>query len=130
MLLPDTSVWVEYFRRGSDGAAGPLDELAARRELVTCGPVVVELLAGTSRDDRERLSRTLEGLPWVDLGRREWIRVGEIAGELRAAGATVALTDIEIAVAAMTAEAVVWSADSDFERIAAVVGELQTRPLA
>jgi predicted nucleic acid-binding protein len=73
MVLPDTSVWVEYLRadppapEGTEGAAGeeqdagadastvdatdpsPLDELDSlieAEQVLTCGPVVAELMAG------------------------------------------------------------------------------------
>jgi len=129
VLLPDTSVWVEYLRHGDEGRASGLDELVARREVVTCGPVVAELIAGTGRRDRDRVARVLEGIGWSELGYADWLRVGEVAAELRAEGKTVPLTDVEIAVAALAAGAAVWSGDSDFERIAGVVKDLELQPL-
>jgi predicted nucleic acid-binding protein len=64
-------------------------------------------------------------LPWVDLRRPEWRRVGHVGALLRERGATVALTDIEIAVAAEAADAALWTFDSDFQRIAAVMPNLR-----
>ncbi|MGH2761220.1 MAG: PIN domain-containing protein [Thermoleophilaceae bacterium] len=129
MVLPDTSVWVEYLRRGDRGRAGEIDELVARQKVVTCAPVVAELLAGTSRADRARLAAVLAALPWAELGRAQWIRVGGVAAELRGAGLAVPLTDVEIAVAAVEARATLWSADSDFERVAGSLENLELRPL-
>lgn len=120
-LLPDTSIWVEYLRDGASSSAGRLLAPAvASGDVLACGPVVAELLAGASPSDREPLNEVLSGLAWAELGRREWTAVGRMAAELRAAGATVPLTDVEIAVAAISAGAELITLDSDFERIAGV----------
>lgn len=129
--LPDTSAWVHYLRRGPEDPWGSqVGDALENSELLTCGPVVAELLTGTSERDRERLSATLRALDWVDLGRSEWIAVGELAAELRSAGETVPLTDVSIAVAALEAEAELLTADSDFDRIARVEPALRLRLLS
>lgn len=47
-----------------------------------------------------------------------------MAAELRERGETVALTDVEIAVAAEHADAALWSNATDFERLQRVMEEL------
>ena len=70
--------------------------------------------------------RTLfAGLTWADIDRSAWNRVGDVAAELRALGDTVPLTDIEIAVAAESADARLWSWNSDFDRLARVMPGLR-----
>ena len=124
-LLADTSVWVGYLRGGADTRSGRLLAPALQRgDCLICGPVAAELLAGTSPRDRDRLAESLLGLEWVDLGRSEWLAVGRLAAELRMGGATVPLTDVEIAVAAIAAEAELATSDSDFDRIAAADSRL------
>ncbi len=124
-VLADTSVWVEYLRRGRGSGAARLDDLLVAGEVVLCGPVVAELLAGARSPDRARLWLLLTGLPWVDLGPVQWQRVGEAAARLREEGASVALTDIQIAVAAVDSYSRLWTRDSDFERVRAALPELQ-----
>jgi predicted nucleic acid-binding protein len=124
-VLADTSVWVDYLRHGRDGDARGLDPLLASGEVVVCGPVVAELLAGTAERQRGELWQLLSGLDWADLGRPEWRRIGEVAADLRAAGSSVPLTDIEIAVAAVAVGARLWSGDGDFDQIAAVLDRLE-----
>lgn len=123
-VLADTSIWVDYLRGGINGPGGRLDGLLASGEVVVCGPVVAELLAGVVASHCDDLWQLLSGLPWADLGRAEWRRVGDLAALLRSSGSSVALTDIEIAVAATAAGARLWSRDSDFDRIEGVFGEL------
>jgi predicted nucleic acid-binding protein len=125
IVLPDTSVWVDYLRSGTDGPAAALDELLARESAVVCGPVLAELLAGTPAGQRDALWHALEALPWADLDRVAWRRVGEVAQELRASGESVPLTDLAIAVAAVGAGAAVWTRDQDFERVRSVLSELE-----
>lgn len=123
-VLPDTSIWVEYLRRGPDGAAWELDGLLEGGVVVVCGPVAAELLAGATPPDRGSLWKMLRGLPWTPLGTEEWGRVGEVCGRLRERGQTVPLTDVCIAVSAIAGDATLWTADADFDRIETVAGEL------
>ncbi len=124
-VLPDTSIWVDYLRSGTAGAAAALDDLLSRESAVVCGPVLAELLAGTPAERRDELWHALEALPWAELDRHAWRCVGEVAHDLRAAGASVALTDLAIAVAAVSADASVWTRDDDFDRIRTVLPELE-----
>lgn len=128
-VLPDTSIWVDYFR-GAEPAATSLDRLLAEEEPVMCGPILAELVAGVTATRRDELWLALAGLPFVELGREAWARAGEVAHELRARGARVPLLDVLIAVAAIRSGASLWTRDGDFERIAQVVPDLQLhRPL-
>jgi predicted nucleic acid-binding protein len=86
-------------------------------EVATCGPVAAELLAGARGEIAERMREMLSSLPWAELGSAAWNEVGEIANRLRRSGETLPLTDLAIAVAASRAGHVLWSFDSDFERI-------------
>ena len=101
-VLPDTSVWIEFFR-GTEPTARAPDRLIAEQEPVICGPILAELLAGTPSAERERL--------WV-------------AHELVGRGSCVPLIDVLIPVAAAHAGAALWTRDRDFDRIADVLPEL------
>lgn len=124
-VLPDTSVWVEYLRKGQRGDAWPLDGLLESGSVVVCGPIAAELLAGTRENDRSDLWSALYALPWAPLGSGEWRQVGNVAGALRERGSMVALTDVEIAVAAVNFGAQLWTRDSDFARVAEVLVDLK-----
>jgi predicted nucleic acid-binding protein len=127
VLLPDTSVWVAYLRPGSESITGQLRVALERREVVVCGPVVAELLAGARPHDRPTLIGSLGGLRWAGLDRLAWQSVGLLAAELRDRGEVLPLTDVEIAVAAHSARAVLWTADHDFERLAALLDGIELR---
>lgn len=124
-VLADTSVWVEFLRRGQLGRAGFVQALVDRSELVTCGPVAAELLTGADGDRRDELWKRLSALDWAPFDRAEWRRVGEVSGDLRRRGTMVPLTDIVIGVAAEVADAALWSFGAHFDRLGAVMPRLQ-----
>jgi predicted nucleic acid-binding protein len=127
VVLPDTSIWVAYLRPGSDSLTKEIDVALEHSEVVVCGPVVAELVAGARPADRDALLSPLAALPWSDLDRRAWQSVGLLAAELRDRGETLPLTDLEIAVAARSARATLWTADRHFERLAPLVAGLELR---
>lgn len=125
MVLPDTSVWVDFSRRGAGGRAAALRDLLDAGEVATCGPVVAELLAGTDGMVAERMWEMLSSLRWAELDAAGWRQVGATARSLRAAGTVLPLTDLTIAVASARAGHGLWSFDGDFERIAPALEGLE-----
>ena len=117
MILPDTSAWVAYLRSGSEEITHELSTALDQREVLACGPVVAELIAGARPDDRAELAASLAGLPWVELDRSAWQSVGLLAAELRDRGQVLPLSDLEIAVAAHVSSAALWTSDQHFKRI-------------
>lgn len=90
-----------------------------------CGPVTAELLAGVNDGRRIELWRMLASLTWIELGPDDWRRVGQVSADLRRSGGRVPLIDVAIAIAAVAADAHLWTRDSDFDRIAEVLPELR-----
>jgi predicted nucleic acid-binding protein len=127
VVLPDTSIWVAYLRTGAEGLTRELNLALDRREVLACGPVVAELVAGARPPDRTALIASLTGLPWADLDHNAWQSVGLLAAELRDLGQALPLTDLEIAVAAHTAGATLWTADRHFKRVAALLEGFELR---
>lgn len=127
MVLPDTSVWIAFLRAGAQEVTRDLSDALDRREVLACGPVVAELVAGARPRDRAELLTSLAGLPWADLDRSAWQTVGLLAAELRDQGQRLPLTDLEIAVAAHGSGAELWTSDRDFGRIGPLVERLAIR---
>jgi predicted nucleic acid-binding protein len=125
VVLPNTSVWVDFSRRGAQGRAAGLRDLLDGGEVATCGPVVAELLAGAEGVVAERMWEMLSSLRWTELDTFGWQQVGLTARRLRAAGAILPLTDLTIAVASARAGFGLWSFDGDFERIAPLLEGLE-----
>jgi len=123
-VLADTSIWVDFLKVGARGPAAELATLLRDRQVVLCGQVVAELLAGTRPEQRDGLWTLLSGLPWLELRARGWRRVGELAGDARSSGYTLPLTDVQIAVLAFENEAELWSRDAHFAQIGQLVAGL------
>jgi predicted nucleic acid-binding protein len=124
-LLPDTSVWIDYLRGRDESTVAELDRYLERESVFTCGPVMAELLAGTTPDRRDDLWLAIGSLPWAEIDQPAWRSIGEVANDLRRTGVSVPFTDIAIAVAAVGAEARLWTNDRDFQRIQEVVPALE-----
>jgi predicted nucleic acid-binding protein len=122
-LLPDTSIWIEFFRGGTD-ATEELDELIERETVFLCGPILAELLAGIPPERRAAVSLALGSLRFVDLEKADWRLAGEVAYELDRRGRSVPLMDVVIAIACRRAEARLWTRDRDFDRVREAVPEL------
>lgn len=125
MVLPDTSVWIPYFRNSSGAEGDRLEALIEGGEVAICGPVFAELLGGAGDAQRSSIVDTVGGLPWADLDHGSWREVGVVARSLRQIGQALPLTDLAIAVAAARAGHALWTLDSDFERIAPVLDGLE-----
>lgn len=124
-VLADTSVWVEFLRHGRRGRAGTLDGLLESGDVLTCGPVAAELVAGTAATRRSELWERIRGLPWVELDADAWRQVGDAYAALRARGKQVPLTDCAIAIAAVRGTALLWTFDEDFVRFEEVIPGLR-----
>jgi len=60
MILVDTSVWVDHFRRGNEQLASLLHD-----EQVLCHPFVIGELACGNLENRKEVLALLNALPWA-----------------------------------------------------------------
>jgi predicted nucleic acid-binding protein len=130
--LVDTSVWVEVFRRGSRIA---LDDLIQDRdEVVTCLPVVQEVLQGFDDERAFAVAKlAFEAIPCLDspLAGTVVDRAVDIYRRVRRAGITPRSSiDCLIAASALRHGATVVHCDRDFAAIAPVVGLRQVNVAA
>lgn len=129
MVLVDTSVWIEVFRRPSRLA---LDSVADIEEVVTCLPIVQEVLQGF-RDERAfRVAReAMLAFPTVESPLRQELFEEAVAlyRAARRAGLSVRSgVDCLIAACALRHGLTVAHHDRDFEALAEV-SELRTREI-
>ncbi|HEX3517551.1 MAG TPA: PIN domain-containing protein [Solirubrobacteraceae bacterium] len=134
MILPDTSVWIDYLRATPSSRTGlsaspaeELDTLIQDEQIVICGPIIAELMAGARGRQRDELAQQLGAHPWIDIKHADWLAVGHAAATLQERGQMTPLIDIQIAVCAISAKAELWTLDRDFERIAENLDDLRIR---
>jgi hypothetical protein len=121
VTLVDTSVWVEVFRRGRPLA---LEALVPFEDVVTCLPVIQEVLQGFADEGAYRVAReAMFALPIVESPLRADVVV-EAVGLYRAArrqGLTVrSSVDCLIAACAVRHDLEVLHRDRDFPALARV----------
>lgn len=121
MILVDTSVWIDVFRKNK-----PLDleSIVAFDDVVTCLPVIQEVLQGFRDEHAFRLARdAMKALPIVE-SPLEFDVFGEAVDLFRLgrrAGVTVrSSVDCLIAACAIRHDLEVLHRDRDFEALASV----------
>jgi len=129
VVLVDTSVWIEVFRQGSPLA---LQEIVDYDDVVTCLPVVQEVLQGFREPRAFSLAReAIYALPMVDspIPQAAFDQAIELYRSARHAGFTVRSgVDCLIAACAIRHHLEVLHDDRDYDVLARVSG-LQARGL-
>jgi predicted nucleic acid-binding protein len=118
VILVDTSVWVEAFRRAEGEEAEHLRVLLDAGAVAMASPVRIEILSGASARDLPRLRRTLSALPLFVPGVETWERVEGWVERAVRAGRRFGPTDLLIAATAAENDLSVWSLDGDFAEMA------------
>ena len=118
MIVVDTSVWVAAERRPSSETATTLVALLDADEVALALPVRLELLAGVARADRRAFLRAFSALPVLIPTEETWQPLDDWIARAADAGQRFAITDLLIARLADEIGGLVWSLDSDFDRLA------------
>jgi predicted nucleic acid-binding protein len=118
VIVVDTSVWVAAQRHPSGETARTLLSLLDADEVALALPVRLELLAGISKSDRHRFRRAFSALPVLMPTEQTWGPLDEWIARAADAGQRFAITDLLIARLADEIGGLVWSLDSDFDRLA------------
>jgi len=121
VVLVDTSIWIEVLRGGS---GLDLESLVEFDEVVTCPPVVQELLQGIRDPEAHAVAReALLSLPMVEspMGLSTYLEAAELFRSARRAGFTVrSSVDCLIAACAARHSLAVLHRDRDFDVLAKV----------
>ena len=129
MVLVETSIWIDVFRKPSRLR---LEEVADFDEIVTCLPVVQEVLQGFDREaDYRRAREAMWSLPIVEspLGAGVIDEAVDLYRRARRAGVTVrSSVDCVIAACALRHDLAVLHVDRDFTNLARV-SQLEARDL-
>lgn len=116
-VLVDSSFFISRFRRGLD----PFQELAASDddyEFYSCGVVKVEVCRGIVAPRLLKQHTTnFELACWVPTTDKIWDDALALAWNLARRGITMQVTDMVIAVCALSIDAAVLTLDSDFDNV-------------
>lgn len=117
MIIVDTSVWIHALRSASGREAIALRSLLDADEVALPVPVRTELLMGARAGDRAKLEKELKGLPLLYPTDESWRTIDRWTERASRSGVTFAIGDLLIGVLAADIGGLVWSLDSDFERM-------------
>jgi predicted nucleic acid-binding protein len=119
--LIDTSIWLRADRGRDRSVQERLKALINAGAARLCWPVHAELLVGVKDELRwTMLDEGLSALEHVPIVDSTWRLASKAGWQLARRGETVPTLDLLIAAAAIEANLVLWTADSDFERVATV----------
>jgi predicted nucleic acid-binding protein len=115
MILVDTSIWIETFRKKSPIR---IDALVEFEEIVTCLPVIQEVLQGFREERAYRIARdAMMALPIVESPMEEslFIEAAELYRSARRQGLTVrSSVDCLVAACALRHDMPVFHKDRDY----------------
>lgn len=111
MILPDTSIWIDYLR-GKSPYFQILRHHLEQRTIATTGPIFAELLQGakSEREVRE-ISDFFAALPKFETTSELWLHTGIFAQARRTHANGISIVDVSIIMAARRHGARVWSRD-------------------
>lgn len=129
MILVDTSVWIAVFRKKP---AFRIEDAVEFDEIVTCLPVIQEVLQGFREERAYRIARdAMTALPIVESPLEEplFIEAAELSRTARRQGLTIrSSVDCLIAACALRHDLPVLHMDRDYELLSRV-SALATRPV-
>ena len=114
MIVVDSSVWIDTYRRPSGRNATVLRTLLEADVVALPWPVRFELSAGVSRRDRPGLLRGLSALPLLYPSDETWKVLDTWVPAASSRGHRFTLPDWLIAAMAHEIGGLVWSLDEDF----------------
>ena len=118
MVLIDTSVWIDYFQQADEAVEEELDKLLRTRLVASTGLVLAELRQGCRTAAQvQAILQAMQPLTYLDAGRSEWLRAGELSAAGAMRGFRLEIGDCLLAAIAMAEGCAVFTLDRDFERI-------------
>ncbi len=123
MVLVDSSVWIEAARRGGDIATKVgLEGLLEEYEAACCGVVLLEVLGGCRKQDREQLARMFQCISYARFEDGLWERARDMSWRLRDAGQTIPWNDILVAAVSVSRGWRIYARDRHFNGMRDVLG--------
>lgn len=117
MILVDTSIWIDHFRKGSDDLAALLNKV----EVATHPFVIGELSCGNIKN-REGILSLLNELPKVTVAEHE--EVLELIESRKLMGNGIGWIDAHLLASSLLSGTPLWTADKRLRSVSAILGVL------
>lgn len=115
MIIVDTSVWIDVWRRPQSARAAVFEKLLDSDDMALALPVRLELMSGVAKKHRSAFRRTLSALPLLRPSDETFRLIERWIEPAADNGFRFGVTDLTIAALAHELDALVWSLDDDFE---------------
>ena len=118
ILLVDSSVWIDHYRRRLDPAKLRVLTQAMQDNQAVLAPMVwLELVVGfRSPEEKTHLGNIRAAARWIELPDDIWGRAAKNAGLLHAGGAVLRMSDLLVLTLADVMDFKLLHCDKDFER--------------
>lgn len=117
MILVDTSVWIEYFRKKDSPVTKRVQDLLDTDAVVLSRIAFLELLSGAKKTEIPKLMRVFSAFPLYLPSEKAWTRIENWIQTALDQGQRFSATDLLIASTTVDHNAVLWSLDSDYKRM-------------
>ncbi len=120
MILIDSSVWIELFRKKGDLLTSiAVENILEEMQACFCGIVKLEVLGGARDPEKVTISNLFSLVPYVPQPEQLWDEVIRFQWAVRKTGLTVPWSDAVIATLANKHGHSVYARDRHFEALAA-----------
>jgi predicted nucleic acid-binding protein len=117
-ILVDTSLWIDFFRKPDSDTGEKIVKHLKHGSISTCGVIVFEVLQGAAdQGEYDFLEENLKGLHFLEANAEVFFGAGRASYELRKNGITLPISDVLIAVLAMSNHQMLWTKDQHFRKI-------------
>lgn len=116
-VLIDSSVWIDYFRKGKSKVEEQVNLLLDEDRVALCGMVELEILQGLRGNEQAIIQDLFSVLHYVDAQRSDFINAGLILNDLRKNGITIPSSDCLIAAQCIHHKLILFTLDNDFKHV-------------
>jgi len=117
-VLIDTSIWVEFFRKGNSAVSTKLREYMKLNQVCYTGPIFVELYQGAkTHREIEVLDELFNTIHYVDITRNHYHHAGLVSQKAAREGKVFSTIDMILAVLAHDEGLSLFSLDHHFQDI-------------
>jgi predicted nucleic acid-binding protein len=121
MVIIDTSIWIEAYKRRTSQAAQEIARLVEADEAAIVGITLTEVLRGArSKQEFEEMTLELLAADYIEDDVDDWILASEILLDLQHQGQVIPLPDALIAAQAIGGKHTIYSTDGHFQRVSGV----------
>lgn len=116
-ILVDSSVWIQYFRNGTDPFSVHLHQLIQQNRVILTGVTEMEIYNGLREKELNEIQSIFDLLQFAETTRNDFKTAGKVITELRKNGKTIALSDALIASVCINNDYELMTLDHDFDYI-------------